>query len=384
MRLSPLIFSFAFFIVTSCNEQTRAKVTEQNATPIALNYAQGFSIKKFDSYTELTITKPWPNASRKFTYAILHKENKNNAIDKTTFDGVLEAPITNLVVTSTTHIPALELLNEEKNLVGFPGCDYISSPAIRERIDNGYIKELGKNESLNTEVVLDLKPDVVIGFGIDGVNKTFQTLTNANIPVIYNGDWAEDSPLAKAEWIKLFGVLFNKEVEANQIFDRIKTNYLNAKALASKTKESPTVLSGAMHKDVWYLPYGSSPEGQFLKDANVNYLWQDSSGSGSLALSFETVFLMAKDADLWINPSHFTSYAQLESNNELYTKFEAFKNKSIFSMSLTKGHTGGVLYYELGTARPDLVLKDIIKICHPGLIPDYKPIFFKDLADGNE
>lgn len=384
MRLSPLIFSLAFFFVTSCNEQSTARVTEHNAVQIPLNYAEGFSIKKFDSYTELTVIKPWPNASRQFTYAILNQENTNRAIDRDAFDGVLKAPITDLVVTSTTHIPALELLHEEKRLVGFPGCDYISSTAVRERIDNGLIKELGKNEGLNTEVVLDLKPDVVIGFGIDGINKTFETLTNANIPVIYNGDWAEDSPLAKAEWIKLFGVLFNKEAEANQIFDRIETNYLNAKALASKTKESPTVLSGAMHKDVWYLPYGSSPEGQFLKDANVNYLWQDSSGSGSLALSFETVFLMAKDADLWINPSYFTSYAQLESNNELYTKFEAFKNKSIFSMSLTKGSTGGVLYYELGTARPDLVLKDIIKICHPDLIPDYKPVFFKDLADGNE
>ncbi len=77
-----------------------------------------------------------------------------------------------------------------------------------------------------------------------------------------------------------------------------------------------------MHKDIWYLPNGESTEAQFLKDANVNYLWKDSSGTGSLALNFEVVFDMAKNADIWLSPSYYKSYDALMKANQHYTKFE--------------------------------------------------------------
>ena len=82
---------------------------------------------------------------------------------------------------------------------------------------------------------------------------------------------------------------------------------------------------------------------------------------------------------MWFNPSYYSSINQLEKANALYTNFNAFKNKNIYSYVNTAGDTGGVLYYELGTTRPDLVLKDIIKICHPELLPEYTPYFFKPL-----
>jgi len=295
------------------------------------------------------------------------------------YDAVITTPISSIIVTSTTHIPALELLNEEDKLVGFPGTDYISSEKTRALIDSGVVRELGKNESINTEVLLELQPELVIGFGVDGVNKTFNTIQKANIPVVYNGDWTEASPLAKAEWLKFFGVLFNKEKQADSIFNTIETNYLEAKKIASKATNKPTILAGAMHKDVWYLPNGKSSEAQFMRDANTNYLWNDTSGSGSLALNFESVLEKAQDADLWISPSHYTSLEQLQKANPHYEKFKAFKTKNIHSFSLTTGKTGGVLYYELGLSRPDLILKDIIKICHPELLKTYQTTFFKEL-----
>jgi len=220
---------------------------------------------------------------------------------------------------------------------------------------------------------------VVVGFGVESVNKAFETVKKARIPVIYNGDWVESSPLAKAEWIKFFGVLFNKEKKADSIFNSIEKNYLEAKALAKEAKNRPTVLSGAMHKDVWYLPKGASPEAQFIKDANANYIWSSTDGNGSLALSFEIVFDKAKNADLWLSPSYYTSLNQLKEANNLYTNFKAYKEQAVFSFSGTMGDTGGVLYYEIGTARPDLVLKDIIKVCHPELLEDYQTTFFKQL-----
>jgi iron complex transport system substrate-binding protein len=376
-------YIFLLFILTfvSCKNEPKAELpNSDNIKTDTLTYAQGFSVNDNVNYKILTITKPWPKSEKNYKYLIASKEELSKmTFPKGYYDGIISNNIQKIVVTSTTHIPALELLEVEQSLVGFPGTDYISSEKTRKRIEEGKIRELGKNEGINTEVLLGLNPDLVIGFGVDGVNKTFETIKKSGIPVIYNGDWVESSALAKAEWIKFFGVLFNKEKEADSIFNTIENDYLEAKKIAKKAKNRPTILSGAMTKDIWHLPNSSSPEAQFLKDANVNYLWSDTEGNGSLALSFEVVLDKAKNADLWLSPSYYTSYEQLEASNSLYTNFDAFKNKNIYSFSNTTGETGGVLYYELGTARPDLVLKDLIKICHPELLEGYKPYFFKPL-----
>lgn len=375
-------FFVLLLIVSACKNETKNNtiLPSSETESIALKYAEGFKMSQSDQSKTIEITKAWPEAEKTYTYLLLTKEQAaKTTYNKADYDGVIITPITKTVVTSTTHIPALELLGVEETLIGFPGSDYVSSEKTRTLINAGKVRELGKNEGINTEVLLALNPDVVVGFGVDGVNKTFETIKKAGIPVIYNGDWAESSALAKAEWIKFFGVLFNKEKEADSIFNTIEHDYLAAKAIAKQAKHQPTILSGAMHKDVWYLPNGSSPEAQFLKDANVNYLWSHTTGNGSLALSFEVVLDKAKDADLWLSPSYYSSLKQLEETNALYTNFEAFKTKNIYSFANTTGETGGVLYYELGTARPDLVLKDLIKICHPELLTDYTPYFFKRL-----
>lgn len=341
-------------------------------------YAEGFAITNNGNHSILEIKAPWPDSKDNFKYVLISAEEAA----KTTFmrdqyDGIIITPVEKIVVTSTTHIPALELLGVENTLVGFPGTNYVSSKKTRARIDSEAVRELGKNEGLNTEVLLSLQPNVVVAFGVDGKSKSLKTIKNANIPVIYNGDWVEKSPLAKAEWIKFFGALYNKEQEAETIFKQIESDYLNAKTIALKVTSKPTILCGAMYKDTWYLPNGTSAEAIFLKDANTNYLWGDTKGKGSLTLNFETVFSKAKEADLWMSPSYYTSLEALEKANAHYTEFKAFKNNNLYTFSNTTGETGGVTYYELGSARPDLVLKDIIKICHPELLNDYTPVFFK-------
>lgn len=365
----------------ACKDETKANLkTEQDVVNSNLSYAKGFTITHNKSYSILNIENPWPKAEKTYKYALVQRNMMSKiTLNKDEFDGIIPIPIKNIVVTSTTHIPALELLGIEETLIGFPGTDYVSSKKTRKRIDNGNVRELGKNEGINTEVLLELKPDTVIGYGVSNSNKTLETIKKSGIPVIYNGDWVEASPLAKAEWIKFFGVLYNKTKEADSIFKNIEINYLEAKLLASEVENQPVILCGAMHKDVWYLPSGTSPEAQILKDANVNYLWSETTDKGSLALNFETVFEKAKDADLWLSPSYYSSFEALNKASEHYSKFKAFKNNRIYTFANTIGETGGVLYYELGTARPDLVLKDIIKICHPELLKDYQNYFFKPL-----
>ena len=375
-----LLISTFFFLNCKEDKGISVKLPPLDNVKNNIAYAEGFNITNHSNFSVLEVNNPWPNAEKAYKYVLISKENAaKTSFMKDEYDGIIITPVKQIVVTSTTHIPALELLNEEETLIGFPGTDYVSSEKTRQRIDNGSIRELGKNEGLNTEVLLSLKPDVVIGFGVDGTSKSLNTISKANIPVIYNGDWVEKSPLAKAEWIKFFGALYNKTKEADSIFSTIETDYKAAQKLAKTVKNRPTVLSGAMHKDVWYLPNGTSTEAQFLKDANVDYLYADTKGTGSLSLSFESVFEKAKSADLWLSPSYYPTMDALKQANTHYTQFDAYKNNAIYTFSNTAGKTGGVLYYEIGLARPDLLLKDIIKICHPELLPEYKPYFFKPL-----
>jgi iron complex transport system substrate-binding protein len=376
-----LFFSFLLF-VSSCKQQKKEPLPfTAPATRSVIKYANGFSIEKQASgLIVLKIVSPWPDAEASFTYALVPKEKQAViTLNKNEFDAIISVPVENLVVTSTTHIPALEALGVLDRLIGFPDTDYISSKAARVLIASGRIMELGVNESLNTEAVLALQPDLVVGFAVTGENSTYETLKRSNIPVVYNGDWVEETPLGKAEWIKFFAPFFGKEDQANAIFKEIEHSYLFAKKLAATAKSSPTVLSGALYKDVWYLPGGKSWAANFLRDANANYLWKDTSENGSLSLSWESVLYIAQEADYWVAPAQFTSYAEMETSSPHYMQFEAFQDKKIYTFADTIGETGGTLYYELAPQRPDLVLKDLIHILHPGLLPGHEPFFFKPL-----
>lgn len=374
------IFLFLIFLLfVSCKNEPK-KNTETTATSInqvGIEYAEGFEIAVFENYKTLTLKNPWPGSDRTFEYALVKKGH--SVPNPENFDAVLEIPVKRIVVTSTTHIPSLETLGQMDDLVGFPGLDYISSEKARERISEGKVSELGKNEDLNTEILLDLSPDAVIGFAVDGQNSTFSTIQKGGIPVLYNSDWTETSPLGKAEWIKFFGVLFNKERQADSVFRNIKNEYLSAKEIARKALEKPTVLSGAMFRDIWYMPQGESWGAQFIADANGNYLWKDSKGTGGLSLNLEQVLEKGADADIWIGPGQFTNLAEMENANKVYTQFKSFKNGEVYSYNLRKGEKGGSVYFELAPNRPDLVLKDMIKILHPELLPEYSLYFFSKI-----
>jgi iron complex transport system substrate-binding protein len=356
-------------LFNSCKNETR-KIEESNPTS-TIKYAHGFDIIKLNNETKLVIKLPYPDAEEYLEYTLTKQASSAKNTIKT--------PINSIVVTSTTHIPFLELLNVENKLVGFPNTDYVSSPKTRSLIAQGSIKELGHEESINTELLLDLNPDLVVGFSLNSNNKMFSVIEKLGIQVLLNGDWLEETPLGRAEWIKFFGVLFDKEMMADSIFNDIEKKYLEAATIASKATEKPTVISGGLFKDVWNLPAGDSFEATFLKDANTNYLWKDSKGKGSLSLNIENVFEKGKDAELWISPSYYKTFEQLNDANVIYSKFVAFESSNIFTYVNKQGEKGGIMYFELAPARPDLVLKDLIKIAHPNLLKDYELTFYEKL-----
>lgn len=384
MGMRLLLMLMSLFVMASCKEiKNSPSIVQEADTTHEIKYAEGFSIHEADNFITLTVKNPWPGSEESFTYE-LKKKGLSEEEDQITsrpwhdsgFHKVLRYPVESIVVTSTTHIPSLDMLDVTDKLVGFPNLDYISSENARKLISEGKIKELGQNESINTEVLIDLEPEMVVSFAVDGANKTIDNIQQAGIPVLYNADWTEKHPLGKTEWIKFFGALFGKQKEADSIFQRIETEYFAALELAKKAEVQPTVISGAMYKDVWYMPQGDSWAAQFIADANGEYLWKDTKGTGSLSMSLESVLEKGQNADFWIGPGQFTSVAQFEEAHPVYKEFEALKKGNVYTFTAKKGETGGVLYYELAPNRPDIVLKDIIKILHPELLPDHNLYFF--------
>jgi len=372
-----MIFITAFFILIGCKKNEKVETVKVENAKNSIEYASGLSIVKYGDYSVVTVSNPWPNANKDFKYILKEKEAK--VPDSLQSYTTIQVPLTSVVVTSTTNIPFLEMLEVENKLVGFPHTDYISSEKTRALIDKGSVKNVGQNEKLNIEQLIELSPDLIVTFGVDNNNPMLDNLKKSGLNVLIQGDWMEQSPLGKAEWIKLYGALFGKEDQAKELFDKIVESYNQAKKLVQDKPATSKVLYGSMYEDVWYVAKGNSWVAQFMKDAKANYLWADLKGTGSEGLSFEKVLDKAKDANIWIASGSFKSLEELQKTNPHYAEFDAFKNKNVYNFEGKLGATGGTVYYELAPSRPDLVLKDYIKIFHPDLLSSYEFTFASKL-----
>ena len=376
MKTRNLLLAMLFISFSSCDKKEKTSVLEKNSieSKYLIKYAQGFDLQYYNGYRKLIIKSPYPDAEQ-YQEFILVSDKTND------FDGLnkLFIPIQKVVATSTTHIPMIEILGETNSIIGFPNTDFISSKKTRQRIKDGLVIDLGNEQNFNTEVLISLQPDALIAFSMGNSTKIYQTIELNKIPVIYNGDWLEETPLGRAEWIKFFGALYNKDREADSIFQIIESEYLLAKDIALKATKSPSILSGVLYKDQWNLPAGESFTAQFFKDANTEYLWKDSKGQGSLVLSFEAVLENAQDADYWIGSGYYTTLEEVKSANAHYAQFKAYKNGTVYSFSKRRSESGGVEYFEFAPIQPHIVLKDLIKVIHPELLPDYEPYFLQRL-----
>ncbi|MEN9908705.1 MAG: hypothetical protein RLZZ540_1854 [Bacteroidota bacterium] len=367
-----VVLSFA-----SCQKKTQSSTAPITTIKNQIEYSSNLSIYKYDGYSIVTVLNPWPEANKDFTYIL--KEKNAEVPDSLQKYTQLSVPLQSIVVTSTTNIPFLEMLQVEKSLVGFPHTDYVSSAKTRKLIDAGIVKNVGQNERLNMEKLIDLAPEAIVTFGVDNNNPMIANLEKSGLNVIIQADWMEQSPLGKAEWIKLYATLFGKEKEGKILFDNIVKSYNDALQLVANEKAEKTVLYGSMYQNQWYVAKGNSWVAQFMKDAKSNYLWANVEGSGSLGLSFEKILDKAKTAKVWIATGSFKSAKELGNSNPHYEQFDAFAARNVYTFESKLGATGGTIYYELAPSRPDLVLKDYIKIFHPELLANYNFTFAQKL-----
>lgn len=372
MRLKYLVFC----IYISCNpgnkETPLGEVIESSGQ---LRYAKGFAITEFDELFKLVVKNPFNGSGMNYNYWIIPK---NVAVpDSLKNKSIIRTPVEEIVVTSTSHIPMLDYLEETKALTGFPSTDYISSSKMRERIDAGKVKELGRDNSLNFEVLVDLQPELVMTYLLNGDRNQLERIKNAGIPVLINGDYLEQHPLGRSEWIKVAGLLFDKKYQADSIFNEIVIQYNLLKQLIEEQQRKPSVMTGIMYGDTWYLPGGENYAAHLFADAGLNYLWKGSNDNGFLELSFESVYDKAKSADLWIGTASFNRLQALEGSDNRYTWFEPFKQGKVYTYTNRIGPKGGNEYLELGYLRPDIILADLIQIAYPGVLENRELFFYE-------
>lgn len=378
------LFLICLYLWSGCNtsgsqHSTADKADSVSGDYVPVQYAQGFTIRRVGRARLVVVTYPYQGATTSHQYLLVQKDEPVPPGAAFQDVPVVRVPVSRVVCTSTSHIPMLDYLGETDKLVGFPTPDYISSPKMRARIDAGQVQDLGVDKDINMELLAVLHPDLVMGYMISGNYGPFKTMEAMNIPAVVNAEYLERDPLGRAEWIKFVAAFFNKEAMADSVFRAIEKEYKTIKTLAAGVKDRPTVLSGILYGDAWFMPGGQNYAARFYNDAGYRYLWRDDPSHGFLQLSFETVYAQAHDADLWIGVGAYESLADLAAAGHQYTQFRAFKEGNVYTYSWRKGASGGNEYMELGYLRPDIVLKDLVKIAHPTLLPSYALYFHKKL-----
>jgi iron complex transport system substrate-binding protein len=342
-----------------------------------LKYATGFSVQTQGNIHHVSINSPYPGAKEKYQYLLVpHTEEVPEHNNTTT---VIRTPIKTIVCTSTTHIPLLDYLNETETLIGFPTTDYISSEKMRTRVDAGKVTDVGIDKGMNLELLYSLKPELVMSYTMTSDLGQLRKISELGIPVVINAEYLEEHPLGRAEWIKFMALFYNKQAVADSVFNVIEAEYLATQKLAEAVTQKPTVLSGVVYGDTWFMPAGKNYAARLLKDAGTHYLWSDTESTGFLELSFEAVYEKAKEADLWIGVGSFQTIDEIRNTESRYTLFKPLKEQQVYSYNARKGAKGGSEFLELGYLRPDLILKDLVKIAHPQLLPEYELFFHRKL-----
>lgn len=327
-------------LLYSCQEETQRKINVLENTSSNL-YAEKFSITKTDSSTILNVFKPWQHSENEsFQYSTENfKLNSNSKI----------------VCYSTSHIAFLKALGLHKNIIGVSGKNYVY--AIDELNDS--IIDVGSNTTFNYELITRLQADVVFYYGVG--TETEMILAKCekmNIPVIIIAEYLETHPLARAEWIKFFGALFQKNAIADSIFQSVESRY-NSILVNKENIERPVILTGTPFEGTWWVPGGNSYFAQFIKDAGGTYLWDDNLDTESIGLSAEQVFKKAVNADFWINTGMLTTKKELAAFDNRFEKIKAFSNNKVFNNNKRLSVEGGNDFWESGVMKPHLILRDL-------------------------
>jgi iron complex transport system substrate-binding protein len=376
MKAGLLIVAVTF-LLCSCVHNGKPSYLSDTGSSYA---AARFTLEEKQGSIKLTVRDPWQNArgTELVWYLLPHGVVTPEGVNE---EQVIRIPVKRMICMSTTHLAMLSALGATDVLVGVSGPDLVYDSLIRDGVNRGMIRDVGYEGNLNHELIVTLKPDLLMAYGVAAPSQgNTGRLPGLGVKVLYNADYLEEHPLARCEWIRLFGVLTGRETRADSLFRAVSEAYLElAGKIQSEVHERPEVLLGAPWEDVWYVSPANSYTGRLIEDAGGHYLFSDLSEPHSVPFSVEAVFERATGAEVWLNPGTAESLAEIAAADHRMTRLPVYSSGRVWNNRNRMTPTGGNDYWESAVVRPDLLLKDFVSIIHPDLLSDNRQNYYKQL-----
>ena len=327
-------------------------------------------------YAEAIIANPWKAGTILHRYILIPKGKEG---DKTvamlarrrstgarcTTDTVRTPLESNLVFTAP-HCQLLTELGCQNAITGVCDKDYINIPDIKSRAQADAkvahpIMDCGSSMQPDIERIIALHPEALLISPFEN-SGGYGKLDKLRIPVIETADYMETSPLGRAEWIKLYGLLLGSS-KADSLFSAIEKEYLQLKAEAAKLPLGLSILTERKTGNVWYVPGGKSTMGILLRDAHARYIFADDTHSGSLSMSPEQIIAKGNQVDVWAF-KYFSGNAltkqDLLAEYQGYQALKAFQTGTVYETD-----TSCEPYFELTSFHPEILLREFIVLSHP-------------------
>ncbi|MDR2498128.1 MAG: ABC transporter substrate-binding protein [Tannerellaceae bacterium] len=337
-------------------------------------HASGFRVERYAGFTVVELNDPW-NEGRLLNRYVLVPNSESLPSDLPA-GTIIRTPVSRLAVYSSVHVAMIEMIGAGSRIEAVCEPMYIASNEIRERIARGTVADLGMAISPNVEKIIDREIRFIIASPFQ--NADYGAVAKTGIPIIEGADYMEPTPLGRAEWIRFFGLLLQREEQADSIFIQTEREYNELKELVA-AEHRPQILTEKRYGSSWYVPVGGSYMSVMLADAGAQNVFDHLKGEGSVPLAFETVLNTAADADIWLikyNTAAPLTYKALRDEYPPYAAFSAYKTRNIYAC-----HTGLIPYHEEIPVHPNLLLRDLIHIFHPELLPQHNLRYYSPIAE---
>ncbi len=349
-----------FFAGATCIASCTSTAGKQLHTT-SNQYATGFSLCERDGYTEAVVYSPRQDSSVMQRFYLIRDTDV-----VTPADGIrLHIPLQSVATTSCTHIGFLSAINSLSAIKG------VASPQlVYTAMPDSNLIDIGDAMQPQMERIMLVNPEVIFLTAYQDQNKLESTLLNHRIVPVYINEWTEQNPLARAEWVRFFGILFGKEALSDSLFSKVEEEYNRLTRYAKDELHTEVnILTGSNFRGTWYMPTGSTYMGRLFADAGADYYFKDKAENKSLPLSEEEVLLHFQKADVWIgsNARTLEELAQIDSK---HTLFRAYQTGRVFNFYKRTTPSGGNDFWEMGIVHPEYILHDLILICHPSTYKD--------------
>lgn len=363
----------------SCGTTSNGKGGDESfladADTLGVEYADGFRLFKKGEchFVEVNDLGESGQKGNVYKYALIPRE-LDVEIDSIPQEyEIIRTPIQRVICMTTLQLSSLLKLDAIDKIVGLTSTRYIHDKEVKKRLESGQIRQIGIEGEFDIEIVMDSRPEVIFispfkRGGYSGIEDWGITTFN------YLG-YKEPSPLGQAEWIKLMGIMFAMEQKAEKIFEQIEYSYNTLKSLCQNVEHRPKVMSGELHSGSWYVVGGESYLAQLFRDAGGDYFMTNDQQSGGFYVDYESVYAQGYDADYWRIVNSYNGnygYDILLASDSRYSDFKPLKEHGVIYCNLRERP-----FYERTPMEPDVVLKDLIKIFHPALLPNHQPVYYE-------